>query len=1098
MSAQASYRFLPWTRRGMAAGIVAADSAAASARAIVSVGITVSGAGDSAAQLKLYGPGDVVGIDPRLIVRMEPRPNATDVEPNYLAALEFDPPDFAWMFTPAAAAAGERLRPWCVLVVIDNAVVAPPHLERGVPLPVIEVPSAAVLTELPDLAESWAWAHTQVLTGENSPAALRAELRAAPHRQLSRLLCPRRLEPDRRYSACLVPAFAVGALRGLGGTPAEDAVLAPAWTLTGGMNVRLPVYYHWEFATGPKGDFESLARALQPYRCDAAEVGVEPMFVGDAGAGLPTLDPADPAATMGQDGALRAPLATSGTLADVPPVLADGLRTVLNAPAAQLAGEPEAGTPTLAPPLYGEWHVDRHRLADDAPAWFRELNLDPRARVAASLGAEVVRAHQEAFMEVCWDQVGKVLDANEALNRARLALEAARRVHERHFQPLPADVLTQVASGLHRRVRQGAGTLRSAIHQSSLPDATTDAAMRRLTSGQRPVLKKLARLRGDALPPSRAARPQLARSLAAGREDVDPGRFVPGGLLQLDFLSAAGGAAPGSDVDLTPFGVPMRLSGDQMALLTRRFADLAAAPTRTAPTIGIRTNIQATGVVTTGQLTDIAAVSTATPTTIVDRRALLSDLLVASVEKPGAVAYLVTVGNRSGQTLLDALDVSTGGEVMIRPTTGRVAVPIATMPAPMTRASSAELGRALSALPSNSLDRRGRVALETAPTSIGDVGSIRPVAQPAPIGSRNAGTVSPPTRDAGVLSRFDTTFRAASSALQLSATQASPTLVQFDLATAGSTILMQTDPRRTIPLRTAARIHVGGQRLDQTQRPGVRVAPTFDRIMVAPSIATPLYEQLAEYDRTRLLPGVDHIPDDGITLLETNARFVQAFLAGANHEMNRELLWRRYPTDQRGTPLQRFWDWLDDGVDVPPIHTWNPAGALGTHTRGSASGQLVLLVRGRLLRRYPNSVIYAWRAAGGRLIDPPQATDLRNPMFGGQFAPDITYVGFDLTFEEITQGEGWFFVIQQQPTEPRFGFDELPPEAPAVPASWSDATWSDAEVAPGRHLTLAGSSLAGSVRRGAVFGRDAAHMAAVMLQKPMRVALHGSQLAVLR
>ena len=31
-------------------------------------------------------------------------------------------------------------------------------------------------------------------------------------------------------------------------------------------------------------------------------------------------------------------------------------------------------------------------------------------------------------------------------------------------------------------------------------------------------------------------------------------------------------------------------------------------------------------------------------------------------------------------------------------------------------------------------------------------------------------------------------------------------------------------------------------------------------------------------------------------------------MAGLNHEMARELLWRGYPTDQRGTVFRRFWD----------------------------------------------------------------------------------------------------------------------------------------------------------------------------------------------
>ena len=91
---------------------------------------------------------------------------------------------------------------------------------------------------------------------------------------------------------------------------------------------------------------------------------------------------------------------------------------------------------------------------------------------------------------------------------------------------------------------------------------------------------------------------------------------------------------------------------------------------------------------------------------------------------------------------------------------------------------------------------------------------------------------------------------------------------------------------------------------------GVTIAPTFDRIMAYPELAVPAYRLLARYDRTRLLPGVDAIPPDSVTLLETNPRFVAAFLAGVNHEVNRELLWRRYPTDQRGTPVRRFWDRL--------------------------------------------------------------------------------------------------------------------------------------------------------------------------------------------
>ena len=1088
-----AYRFLPWARRGLAAAITQPDTPAAPSRATITVGITVTGAGDAGTQLELYGPGDIVGVDPRLIIRLEPRASASDVEPNYVPAIEFDPPDFPWLFTPAVAAS-EQLRPWCVLVVVDSALIAPPHLTAGAPLPVIDVPRGLILTELPDLAESWAWAHAQVLTSQSTPEALRGELGGAPDRNLSRLVCPRRLEAGKRYCACLVPAFAVGVTRGLGGAPAEGALLDPAWSLTGTADLRLPVYFHWEFATGPEGDFESLARALRPFKVDA-DAGIEKMFVGDADPGMPPLDPADPLATMDQDGALRAPLAASGSLADVSPDVTGGLQSILDAAAAQLEG---TGTSALGPPLYGEWPSNRHTLADDAPEWFRELNLDPRARVAAGLGAEIVRVHQEAFMEVCWNQVGKVLDANEALSRARLALEAARRVHERHFQAVPPDVLTQLASPLHARVRHGNVTVRRALADTSVPDATTDAAMRRATSGQRPFLKKAARRRGAVLPPSLSARPLLARSLAAGRADVDPGRFTPGGVLALDFLQQVPTPPGGSPADLTPFGVPMRLNPDQLQLLNTHFAALSAQSDATSPPIGVRANLATTGLLTGAQLTQISEVSSPVPTTVVDRRVLLDDVITASEAQPSAVSFLVTIGNRSGETRLDAIDVDTGGNVVIRPSVRRQPVLVGRVTPALARAPSARLRSALSSLPPNSIDRRGNVAPELVPSGATTDPPIVSRTGTLVLGGRVANTIEPPVRDPLVLQRFESAFNTAASQLQLSSAEPIPPLVALGLDAVRGDILQQTDPAVTMPLRTAARVRVAGQRLDQLVRPNVTVAPTFDRIMVAPTIATALYELLAQYDRTRLLPGVDRIPDNAITLLETNARFVSAFLAGANHELSRELLWRRYPTDQRGTPLRRFWDWVDDGDDVPDIHTWDPAGALGSHARGGPGGLLVLLVRGRLLRRYPNSVIYAWRSLGRQLKDPPAEGDLRPPMFAGFFAPDVAFVGFDLTFEEITQGDGWFFVIQEQPTEPRFGFDEVPPALPAVPPSWSDATWSEVDVVPGRHLTLAGNPLAATTRNGATFGRDAAHLAAVLLQRPMRVALHGSQLAHLQ
>jgi hypothetical protein len=162
--APTTYRFMPWARRGLADLAGGADTGAAlPARATVTVGLTISSIEEERRDLALYGPGDVVGVDPKLIVRVSPTANATDVEPNYFAQIEFDPPDLPWLFTPVQAGPDDRLRPWCVLIVVDLAVVDAPRAVRGQPLPVLGIPRPSIATELPDLAESWAWAHVQAV-----------------------------------------------------------------------------------------------------------------------------------------------------------------------------------------------------------------------------------------------------------------------------------------------------------------------------------------------------------------------------------------------------------------------------------------------------------------------------------------------------------------------------------------------------------------------------------------------------------------------------------------------------------------------------------------------------------------------------------------------------------------------------------------------------------------------------------------------------------------------------------------------------------------------------------------------------------------------
>src|SRR3954463_6538786 len=88
MSTPAVYRFLPFTRRGLVAELrdsTAAAEGSLPVRGAIKLDLTLSGGlGTRSTTTELAGPGDVVGLDPRAIVRLTPKADASNVEPNYL------------------------------------------------------------------------------------------------------------------------------------------------------------------------------------------------------------------------------------------------------------------------------------------------------------------------------------------------------------------------------------------------------------------------------------------------------------------------------------------------------------------------------------------------------------------------------------------------------------------------------------------------------------------------------------------------------------------------------------------------------------------------------------------------------------------------------------------------------------------------------------------------------------------------------------------------------------------------------------------------------------------------------------------------------
>jgi hypothetical protein len=299
-----------------------------------------------------------------------------------------------------------------------------------------------------------------------------------------------------------------------------------------------------------------------------------------------------------------------------------------------------------------------------------------------------------------------------------------------------------------------------------------------------------------------------------------------------------------------------------------------------------------------------------------------------------------------------------------------------------------------------------------------------------------------------------------------------------------------------------------------------------------------MYLPLRELGEEWLLPGVAAVPPNTIALVRTDAAFVEAYMVGLNHEMARELLWRGFPTDQRGTIFRRFWDTRGavptpavpvPQHDIPPIHTWRWGNRLGRSLQaGSSAGPTVLLLRGDLLRRYPLATIFLQRAqwktdAQGNPVRHPDGREMRVPVplnptdqaaweantrfpvFGVRLDPDLTFLGFPLSPDEVRgQGgdAGWFVVFQEQPTAPRFGLSDANGQ-PAAPAGWADLTWAHVSTTGARYVAVAetsGADVPGTSSKPAdlaftpAWDGRADTLAAIFLKRAFRMFLHGDDL----
>ncbi|WP_316814300.1 hypothetical protein [Pedobacter heparinus] len=1068
----AKYTFGSWLRKGIGGRINQTDnlgdgSASNTERATVDVQLNLN---DKAVpkRFELLGPGDVIGINPAMVVRTEPRNYVNNFEPNYLPFIEFYDEDFVWRYTPAKAN-GENLRPWLALIVLKDA--ATPGMaefsfnEQSIPLPRVTVNKA---DHLPPVTQTWAWSHVHVNEGHASTTEFEAFLKtlsdldnANSDKIISRLMCPRKLETNTAYRAFVVPAFETGRLAGLAKETTGVDAQQPSWK-AGEENTELPVYYHWSFQTGDNQDFESLVKILEPRIMDE-RLGIRDLNGTDPGFGMTvgtnignTLPDGTPE-IIGLEGALKSPSTKSNPqVLDTSRPFFTQLKDILNFPSVLQKSSNTAIDPVVAPPIYGQNHAMTNEIAINDNGWLHQLNKDPRNRVPAGFGTNVVQKNQEDYVARAWKQVEKILEANRKILFVSFSMNVVQGISKKFTGKLTPEKTLLFFSPLLKKVKGSPTTLHYQLQESLLPSAAVSTTLRRIIRPRGPFFKKIA-----------VADPSFSHSgmlndINEGKISAAPSRLVPEGLPTVKDLT--------KDFPKTNYGPGLTwiLSNLLLWLILVLLAILLFGLFTGAWTFCFIAALIAVAAYSYGKkLKNIPTENDA-----FNQPEALVEALTDLPPKPGFVfteTNPVTTESSSGSTV-----ITTQPQV------------------------------------SSSADN---------PLSYLSVGSYTPAA-------------------AGKDSVEAANFRAAALDLNLRQAIAIPEkkYTRFDMANAQEKLQLATDPRKAFPKMLATLVFYS------FNKDWLFHFENLVPAMAYPDFPDPMYEKLRDISSELLIPNLNLIPPNTISLLVTNPEFIESYMVGLNHEFGKELLWREYPTDKRGSYFRQFWDvkgiitnetGLNEAElkekykDIKPIDKWFSHTPLGDHpNRKLPDGdQLVLVVRGELLKKYPNTIIYAQKAhiykdengvADAKKepiiipisMEADMSAEIKFPLFKAEINPDIKFFGFDLTALQAkgaadpkleTDDWGWYFVIQEIPGEPRFGMDIAydPDDDKKTPITWDDLSWENYTTSNGFINTAVkphNINLDGPADQIDQWGKNAANMGYILYQKPVMIAIHAKEM----
>ena len=442
--------------------------------------------------LTLIGPGEVLGMSSKMIARTEPTQGTLSFEPNYFPFIEFKDPDFCWRFSlEILDSQKSQARPWLALIVLSEPEIKVMNKE-GIEVFISSGQRKVMRCKnmfLPDLDKAWATAHVHFSGKSFDSSKIDSTLRQPKSSYCSRLLSFRRLKPETRYRAFVVPSYKLGAQAGLG--LKLDGGDALAWDRTNkDAVVTLPVYYSWSFSTSVSGDFETLTRKLKASPADKSNFGKQ---VVDANHYRET-ETWDPKAYFFREGALAPP-----TFEREMPTLEVTNKT-LSAMEKSLdfhEDDENDDDPLITTPIYGRFYrkvikseeskqkdenTQQQNLLDENALWLKEVNVELRNRVTAAFGTRAVQDNQDSFMRDCWKQVGEIRKANEISRRFEIACLITQSLEHKHITPLKDKTYFQFISPMSKQLQVASKgqSVKTAFKNTGLSDGFLEPTFRRV------------------------------------------------------------------------------------------------------------------------------------------------------------------------------------------------------------------------------------------------------------------------------------------------------------------------------------------------------------------------------------------------------------------------------------------------------------------------------------------------------------------------------------------------------------------------------------------------------------------------------------------